>query len=78
MRESSEATSGADKSVEEIRISVYAVVADVLSESELQVIRRKLDEICEVQVKEMLKLLPDFEVACRYENDVLLKNRCYR
>ena len=53
VRESSDATSEADKSVEEIRISGYTVVAGVLSESELQIIRGKLDEIYEVQVKEI-------------------------
>ncbi len=53
VRESSAATSEADKSVEEIRIAGYTVVAGVLSESELQIIRSKLDEIYEVQVKEI-------------------------
>jgi ectoine hydroxylase-related dioxygenase (phytanoyl-CoA dioxygenase family) len=53
VRESSHATSQADKSVEEIRISGYTVVADALSESELHLVRRKLDEIYELQVKEI-------------------------
>jgi ectoine hydroxylase-related dioxygenase (phytanoyl-CoA dioxygenase family) len=53
VRESTTATSDADKSVEEIRISGYTVVAGVLSESELQIIRAKLDEIYELQVKEI-------------------------
>ena len=53
VRESSEATSAVDQSVEEIRISGYTVVADVLSESELEIIRRKLEEIYEIQVKEI-------------------------
>ncbi len=53
VREASNATSEADKSVEEIRISGYTVIAGALSESELQIIRGKLDEIYEVQVKEI-------------------------
>src|SRR6266550_1395616 len=53
VRESSAATSEADKSVEEIRIAGFTVVTGVLSESELQIIRSKLDEIYEVQVKEI-------------------------
>lgn len=31
----------------------------------------------QVRLKAILKLLPDFEIACRYENDVLLKNKRY-
>jgi len=53
VRESSAAISEADKSVEEIRIAGFTVVAGVLSEPELQIIRSKLDEIYEVQVKEI-------------------------
>ncbi|MEO8433489.1 MAG: phytanoyl-CoA dioxygenase family protein [Pyrinomonadaceae bacterium] len=53
VREASDATSETDRSVEEIRISGYTVVAGVLSESEMEIIRRKLDEIYEVQVKEI-------------------------
>ncbi|MEA2274443.1 MAG: hypothetical protein QOI98_3151 [Solirubrobacteraceae bacterium] len=53
VRESSTATSEADKSVEEIRITGFTVVPGVLSESELQIIRSKLDEIYEIQVKEI-------------------------
>ena len=51
--ESSDAISETDKSVEEIRISGYTVVAGVLSESELEIIRRKLGEIYDIQVKEV-------------------------
>jgi len=53
VRESSDATSEVEKSVEEIRITGYTIVAGVLSESELQLIRSKLDEIYELQVKEV-------------------------
>ena len=31
----------------------------------------------QVRLGAILKLLPDFEVACRYKNDVLLKNKRY-
>lgn len=53
VRESNAATSEADKSVEEIRISGYTVVAGVLSEAELEIIRSKLDEIYAVQAREI-------------------------
>jgi ectoine hydroxylase-related dioxygenase (phytanoyl-CoA dioxygenase family) len=66
--ESSDATSETDKSVEEIRISGYTVVAGVLSESELEIMRGKLGEIYEIQVKEMggegqLDAINDFNVV---------------
>jgi ectoine hydroxylase-related dioxygenase (phytanoyl-CoA dioxygenase family) len=53
VRESSAALSETDRSVEEIRIAGFTVVPGVLSESELQMIRSKLDEIYEIQVKEI-------------------------
>lgn len=52
VRESTELLAEPDKSVEEIRIRGYSVVTGVLSESELEIIRRKLDEVYELQVKE--------------------------
>jgi ectoine hydroxylase-related dioxygenase (phytanoyl-CoA dioxygenase family) len=51
VRESSTVNSEVDKSVEEIRITGFTVVPGVLPESELVVIRRKLDEIYKIQVK---------------------------
>jgi len=53
VRESSTASSEADKGVEEIRITGFTVVPGVLFESELQIIRSKLDEIYKIQVKEI-------------------------
>src|SRR4026209_1063609 len=42
-----------DENVEEIRNQGYSIVKDLLSETDLHVIRQKLDEIYEVQVKEI-------------------------
>jgi ectoine hydroxylase-related dioxygenase (phytanoyl-CoA dioxygenase family) len=53
VREFSKTESAPDQAVEEIRISGYSVVPDVLSASDLQTIRQKLDHIYEVQVQEM-------------------------
>ena len=53
VREFSDSISEADKAIEEIRISGYSVVPQVLTEAELQVIRLKLDEIYQLQVKEI-------------------------
>src|SRR2546423_15431880 len=53
VREASDAASEIDRSVEEIRISGYTIVAGVLSESELEIVRQKLDEIYQIQVKEI-------------------------
>ncbi len=52
IRETTELTCDADKSVEEIRITGYSVVPAVLSDSELEVIRKKLDELYEEQARE--------------------------
>lgn len=53
VREFTNLTAETDKSLEEIRIAGYSVVAGVLSESELEITRTKLDEIYELQVKEI-------------------------
>jgi ectoine hydroxylase-related dioxygenase (phytanoyl-CoA dioxygenase family) len=53
VREASDATSEIDRSVEEIRISGYTTVSGVLSESELEIVRQKLDEIYQIQVQEI-------------------------
>lgn len=53
VREFTKLTAETDKSVEEIRIAGYGVVAEALSESELEIIRSKLDEIYDLQVKEI-------------------------
>lgn len=42
-----------DQTAEEIRIAGYSVVEGVLSEAELQIVRHKLDEIYEVQTREI-------------------------
>lgn len=46
-------TTETDKSVEEICIAGYSIVPGVLSESELEIIRHKLDEVYDLQVKEV-------------------------
>ena len=53
VREFTNLESETDKSVEEIRITGCAIVAGVLSDSELGIIRSKLDEIYDRQVTEI-------------------------
>jgi ectoine hydroxylase-related dioxygenase (phytanoyl-CoA dioxygenase family) len=53
IRKFSNPTSQTERAIEEILISGYSVIPDVLSETELQVIRRKLGEIYEMQAKEI-------------------------
>lgn len=53
VREAANAVSEIDRSVEEIRVSGYTVVPDVLSQSELAIVGAKLDEIYQAQVKEI-------------------------
>jgi ectoine hydroxylase-related dioxygenase (phytanoyl-CoA dioxygenase family) len=53
IQESTDITSDVDKSVEEICVSGYTVVPDVLSESEVEIVRRKLDEIYQLQAEEI-------------------------
>jgi ectoine hydroxylase-related dioxygenase (phytanoyl-CoA dioxygenase family) len=51
--EASNSTSEIDRSVEEIRILGYSVIAGMLSESQLLIIRSKLDEVYDAQVREI-------------------------
>jgi ectoine hydroxylase-related dioxygenase (phytanoyl-CoA dioxygenase family) len=53
VREFTNLAAEADQSAEEIRIKGFTIVAEVLSESELGIIRSKLDEIYDLQVKEI-------------------------
>jgi len=53
VREAANTSSEMDRRVEEIRISGYSVVADVLSQSEVAIVRGKLDEIYQAQVREI-------------------------
>jgi ectoine hydroxylase-related dioxygenase (phytanoyl-CoA dioxygenase family) len=53
VRESTKLTAETDKSVEEIRIAGFTVVDGVLSESEIEINRSKLDKLYDIQVQEM-------------------------
>lgn len=53
VREATTLASDTDRIVEEIKISGYSIIDAVLSESELETVRRKLDEIYEVQAEEI-------------------------
>ena len=53
VREVTRLASEMERVVEEIRISGYSVVPEVLSEYDLNIIRGKLDEIYDIQVKEI-------------------------
>jgi ectoine hydroxylase-related dioxygenase (phytanoyl-CoA dioxygenase family) len=53
VRETTDVVSTTDSIVEEIRIMGYAVMEGVLSDSDLEFIREKIDEIYETQVNEI-------------------------
>ena len=46
-------TTTIEKNIEEIQLQGYAVIPDILSEEELKIIRSKIDEIYEIQIKEV-------------------------
>src|SRR5262249_34740562 len=53
VRESTLVSCGSELAAEEIRICGYTVVPGVLSEPELEAVRRKLDDLYKIQIKEI-------------------------
>lgn len=46
-------TTPVEKNIEEIQLKGYSIIPGILNEKELEIIRKKIDEIYEIQVKEV-------------------------
>lgn len=53
VKEMNTSTTSIERHAEELTIQGYTVVADVLAEEELQIMRNKIDEIYQIQIKEI-------------------------